>query len=200
MNLNQWIEGLVRDLGYVGLGFLTFLENIFPPLPSELILPLGGFLASTGLLSFWGVILAGTLGSLAGSVVLYYVGRYLHEERLKDWAAEHGKWLLLSADDIDKADDWFDSHGGKAVFLCRLIPGIRSLISIPAGASGMNRSRFLLYTAAGSFLWNGLLAYLGFSLGENYKDVSIVMRWALYAVIALLLLGVLWWYLYKRKK
>lgn len=197
--MEQWIEETVRSLGYVGLALLTFVENIFPPLPSEVILPLGGFLAAQGDLHITGVILAGTVGSLAGAIPLYYLGRYLHEDRLKEWADRRGTLLLLSAADIEEADRWFDRHGHKAVFFCRLIPGVRSLISIPAGSSGMKMVSFLLYTTAGTAIWSALLAFGGQLLGQRYTDLSSFLRWASYAVVTLLLISIAW-FLWQKKR
>lgn len=198
--MNAWIETIVQDMGYIGLVLLTFLENIFPPLPSEVIMPLGGFLAAQGQLNLVGVILAGTLGSLAGALPLYYLGKYLHEDRLKGWLDERGQWLLLTPDDIEQADNWFDRHGTKAVFFCRLIPGVRSLISIPAGSSGMKMLPFLLYTSAGTALWSTILAVAGQMLGEQYGNVGAFLRWTTYVVVALFLLSVIWFVVQRRTR
>lgn len=198
--METWIEETVRSMGYFGLAFLTFLENVFPPLPSEVILPLGGFLAAQGDLNIVGVILAGTVGSLAGAIPLYYLGRWLNEDRLKEWADRRGTLLLLSAEDIEEADRWFDKHGGKAVFFCRVIPGVRSLISIPAGSSGMKMLPFLLYTAAGTAIWTALLALAGQMLGQRYGDLSKFLRWASYAVVALLIISIIWFLWQKKRK
>jgi membrane protein DedA with SNARE-associated domain len=197
--MTEWVRQLVNNMGYAGLGFLTFLENIFPPLPSEVILPLGGYLVSQGQLTLLGVILAGTAGSLLGAVVLYYVGRQFSQERLEEWADRYGGWLLLTADDVQQAFDWFDRHGRKAVFFARLVPGVRSLISIPAGTCGMNLPPFLLYTAVGTALWSGALVYGGSVLGEQYQNLSRILQWASYVVIALLVGTFIMW-VYKKKQ
>ncbi|HSM57984.1 MAG TPA: DedA family protein [Candidatus Sulfomarinibacteraceae bacterium] len=197
--MNEWIRQLVVNMGYVGLALLTFVENVFPPLPSEVILPLGGFLASQGRLTLAGVVLAGTAGSLMGAVVLYYVGRWFSQERLERWATDHGAWLLLTANDVQQAFDWFGRHGRAVVFFGRLVPGIRSLISIPAGACGMRMAPFLLYTALGTALWSALLAYGGNLLGEQYESLGRVLRWATYAVIALLLVAIISWAVKRRR-
>jgi len=149
-----------------------FLENVFPPIPSELIMPLAGFTATQGKLSLLGVIIAGTVGSVLGGLPLYYVGRSLGEEKLKAWADKNGKWLTISGEDIGKTKDWFDRHGAPAVFFGRLVPGIRSLIAVPAGFDRMNIGQFLLYSALGSGIWSAGLAYLGYLLGGNYKKVE----------------------------
>jgi len=157
---------------YPGIFFLMFLENVFPPLPSELIMPLAGFQASQGKLTLWGVILAGSLGSLVGQLPLYYLGKVMGYERLKEWADKHGEWLTVSGEEVHRAKDWFDKHGNKAVLFGRLVPGIRSLVSIPAGFAHMPMGRFLIYSAIGKVAWTGLLAWLGTLLGQRYETVD----------------------------
>ena len=198
--MTELLTQLVNDLGYVGLAFLTFLENVFPPLPSEIIMPLGGFLASQGRLTLVGVVLAGVLGSVAGSLVLFALGRQFSGERLKEWTVRYGHWLLLSAEDIDMAFDWFERHGKEAVFLARLVPGVRSLISIPAGVCNMDLLPFLLYTVLGTAIWSGALAYGGLLLGSEYEQLGRVLRWAAYVVIALAVLAIVRWYIQRRRR
>lgn len=197
--MSDWIRQLVVNMDYVGLTLLTFIENVFPPLPSEVILPLGGFLASQGRLTLLGVVLSGTAGSVMGAVVLYYVGHLFSQERLERWANDYGSWLLLTPGDVQQAFDWFERHGRAVVFFGRLVPGIRSLISIPAGASGMRMAPFLLYTALGTALWSGLLAYGGSLLGEQYESLGRVLSWATYAVVILLLLAIISWAVKRRR-
>ncbi len=189
----NFIQSTMNSLGYLGITFLMFLENVIPPIPSELIMPFAGFSAVTGELSLLGVIVAGTLGSLLGQLPLFYLGKLADEARLKHWAERYGRWLAVSSDDIGKADAWFDRYGGWAVFLCRLVPGIRSLISIPAGMSDMPLLPFLLYTLLGTGIWSALLAYLGSLLGQNYQAVERYLGPVSYVVLGLLVvLGVLW--------
>lgn len=168
----EWVQQLMTSLGYPGVALLMFLENVFPPIPSELVMPLAGFTAGTGELSFVGVVIAGAVGSLLGQLPLYYLGRWVGEDKLVVWADRYGKWLTVSGDEVKKADDWFDRHGSKAVFFARLVPGLRSLISIPAGLSEMRLLPFLLYSALGTSLWALLLAGAGALLGENYQVVD----------------------------
>jgi len=168
----EWIQNTMTSLGYPGVALLMFVENVFPPIPSELIMPLAGFTAGRGDLSFVGVVLAGALGSLLGQLPLYYLGRWVGEDKLVAWADRYGKWLTVSGKDIRRADDWFDTHGHKTVFFARLVPGVRSLISIPAGLSEMHLPTFLLYSALGTGLWALILASLGAILGENYDAVE----------------------------
>lgn len=197
--MTVWVEELVRSMGYIGLTVLTFLENIFPPIPSELILPLGGFLVAQERLTMAGVILAGTVGSLAGAIVLYYVGMIFNGERLKNWVEAYGGWLLLNPRDVDSAFHWFEKYGGAAVFVCRLIPGIRSLISLPAGAFGMPMPKFLLYSTAGTALWSALLAFAGQFLGHQYDDLGLFLKWISYAAIGMVSFSIVVWYIQKRR-
>ncbi len=196
----EWIKNLMESLGYAGIVFLMFLENIFPPIPSELIMPLAGFTSTQGELSYVGVVLAGSLGSVLGAIPLYYLGRLVGEERLKEWADRHGKWLTVSSKEIEKVDRWFDQHGNKAVFFGRLVPGIRSLISIPAGISGMNLATFLLYSALGASLWTAMLAYLGRLLGENYEKVDAYLGPVSYIVLGALAIACIVWIRQRRKQ
>lgn len=170
--MSQWVLDIMQQLGYAGVVLLMFLENVFPPIPSEIIMPAAGFAAARGELSLTGVIIAGGVGSVLGAVVLYYVGRLLNEDRLIALIDRYGKWLLLSSDDIRQADDWFDRHGPKIVFFGRLLPGVRSLLSIPAGMANMPMGQFLLYTSLGTTLWSGLLAVAGYQLGANYEQIE----------------------------
>ena len=184
----SWITSLMDRMGHVGVLILMFLENVLPPIPSELVMPLAGFTAAQGKLTLWGVILAGTIGSVLGALPLYYIGKVLGQDRLKRCADRHGKWLTLPGDDIDAAMRKFDHHGSATVFVCRLIPGVRSLISIPAGVCGMNLPRFLLYTTAGSAIWTAALAYAGHQLGENYHAVAKYLGPVTYIVLGALAL------------
>ncbi|MBD1860097.1 MULTISPECIES: DedA family protein [Trichocoleus] len=168
----EWITNTMNSLGYVGIGLLMFLENLFPPIPSELIMPLAGFTVFQGKMQFFYAVLAGVLGTVLGALPWYYAGKLLGEERLKALADRYGKWLSISSKDIDRADDWFDRYNAKAVFFCRLVPGVRTLISLPAGISGMPMVPFLIYSTLGTTLWVSLLTYAGYALGQNYHVVD----------------------------
>jgi membrane protein DedA with SNARE-associated domain len=170
--MGDWIVETIGRMGAVGVFLLTLLETVFPPIPSELIMPLAGYLASRGDMSLWAAIAAGTVGSVLGAWVLYWVGSRFGRARLLDFADRHGRWLTLSREDLERASAWFDRHGGAAVFGCRLIPGLRSLISVPAGMQAMPLGRFLAYTTLGSALWTGALVWLGFVLGRNFEQVE----------------------------
>lgn len=169
--VTDWIVALMNDLGSPGAGLLVALESIFPPIPSELILPLAGFAASRGDLNLAAAIAWTTLGSLVGAVVLYALGAKVGEERLR---AAARRIPLVRASDIDTVDAWFDRHGGKAVFFGRMVPGVRSLISIPAGVARMPVLRFALLTLAGSLVWNSLLIGAGYALGSRW---GVVQTW-----------------------
>jgi membrane protein DedA with SNARE-associated domain len=195
----QWIEQFIRQGGYWALAVITFVENIFPPIPSEVILPLGGYLVTQGRLTLWGVVLAGTIGSLVGAFVLYYVGRKLKRRRIAAWAAKHGHWVLLTRGDVEDAFDWFERHGGAAVFFCRMVPGVRSLISVPAGSSGMSLGKFTLYSVAGTAIWTTALALVGMWLGGQYRDAEAFLSWINYIIVGMIVLTVAGW-LYKRRR
>ncbi len=187
--MKDWIVQLIESFGYVGIALLMFLENVFPPIPSELIMPLGGFTAAQGKLSLNGVILAGTIGSVIGQLPLYYLGYFLGKRRLMRLADRYGRWLTVSGEDIEMSSAWFGRHGGKAVIIGRLVPGVRSFISIPAGISRMNLPLFLLYSALGMGVWAGVLAYLGHLLGNNYEKVERFMGPIPYVVLGVIVIG-----------
>jgi len=185
----EWVIDTIYSLGYLGIVLLMFVENVFPPIPSEVIMPLAGFMVTQGKLSFAGIVAAGTVGSVLGALPLYYVGRLINERSLKELADRHGRWLTISRKDIERAKEWFDKHGPATVLLCRLVPAIRSLISIPAGIARMNLALFLAYTTIGTALWTGLLAYLGYFLGSNFARVSEyldLISWVVGAAIVLI--------------
>jgi membrane protein DedA with SNARE-associated domain len=164
-----WVTSVMEALGGPGAGLLVALENLFPPIPSEVILPLAGFTASQGDFSLVGAIIWTTLGSLIGATVLYFVGRLLGRDRTRAIAA---KLPLVNVSDIDKTEAWFQRHGTKAVLIGRVIPIFRSLISIPAGIERMPLPIFLGLTGAGSLVWNSALIFAGYGLGENWHVVE----------------------------
>jgi membrane protein DedA with SNARE-associated domain len=168
----EWITNTMEAMGYLGIGLLMFLENLFPPIPSELIMPLAGFTVSQGKMNFQYAVLAGVVGTMVGALPWYYAGKFLGEARLRQLADRYGKWADISSEDIDKANRWFYKHGAKAVFFCRLVPGVRTIISLPAGISNLPIGLFLLYSTVGTTLWVALLTYAGFALGENYELVD----------------------------
>ena len=160
------------QFGYWGIMLLIAVENLFPPIPSEVILTFGGFMTTYTSLNVAGVIVVSTLGSLIGAIALYGIGRIFNKERLmKIVSGRVGKVLRLKAQDVESAESWFERRGNGAVFLCRFVPIVRSLISIPAGMSEMRIAPFMLYTAAGSFIWNTVLVVIGSIVGENWESV-----------------------------
>ena len=181
----QWAVSLMELLGAAGVGLAIALENLFPPLPSELILPLAGFTASRGSFALVEVLLWATLGSVAGAVVLYGLGGWLGLDRLRRIAH---RLPLVKVSDVDRAVGWFDRHGSKAVFFGRMIPIFRSLISIPAGVQRMPLPRFILLTLAGSAIWNSIFVTAGFLLGENWSVVqpyADILQWVVIAGVVL---------------
>ena len=152
----DWLAGVISDSGYLGIVLLMLAENLFPPIPSELIMPLAGFVAAQGELNVELVVLAGSLGSILGALPWYCAGRWVGEERVRAFAARHGRWLTLDEKDIGKAIDWFEAHGRMAVLLGRLVPTVRTLISLPAGMARMPLAPFLIYSAIGTLVWTGL--------------------------------------------
>ncbi|MBA2749092.1 MAG: DedA family protein [Tatlockia sp.] len=195
----EWITSTMDSLGYWGIGLLMFLENLFPPIPSELIMPLAGFTISQGKLEFAPVVFAGVVGTVVGALPWYYAGKILGEQRLKNLADRYGRWLTISSKDISKATSWFDNHGGKAVFFGRLVPGIRTLISLPAGISNMPILPFLVYSTIGTTLWVGLLTYAGYILGDNYEVVEKYIAPVSKIVLAILVTAFIIWIVKKSR-
>ncbi|MCU1636216.1 MAG: apl [Cryobacterium sp.] len=184
-----FVARTIDGLGEWGVGLSTFAETVFPPIPSEVILPLAGFLTQQGTLNFVLVILASTAGAYLGALLLYWLGSSLGLERSIKWLS---KLPLVDREDLEKAADWFSRHGRAAVFFGRLIPGVRSLISLPAGAEKMNLLTFSVFTVAGSGIWNTALVSLGALLGKQYTVVDEYSRYLNYAVYAALAGAVVW--------
>jgi membrane protein DedA with SNARE-associated domain len=197
-SITDWVRNVVEAANYPGVAGMIALENIFPPIPSELVLPLGGFLAARG--DFPGppaiavplTIVAATVGSLIGAIVLYAFGAVVSEARVRGFLRRYGRYLLLSEDDYNRAESWFTDHGTQAVFIGRCIPGIRSIISIPAGVERMPMVEFLVFTAAGSAIWNTALISAGAALGDQWERASQYVDVATYTVVAVVVVGVVW--------
>lgn len=168
----EWIASLIVRAGYVGIAMLMFLENVFPPIPSWLVMPMAGFEASMGRYSPIAVVTAGTVGSTLGALVWYGVGRLIGVDRLNHFAQRHGHWLTLTPGQVDRADRWFDRHGPPAVMLGRMVPVVRILISVPAGVFAMNLRQFILFTAIGDAIWNGAMTAAGYLLRSRYEQVA----------------------------
>lgn len=169
--LRIWIEEAILALGYIGIALIMLIENIIPPIPSELVMPFAGFLAAEGKLSFAGVVGAGTAGAVLGALVLYYAGRWAGEPLIRSFLRRYGRWIGVSERELDEALTAFGRRGDAMVFFGRLIPLIRSLISLPAGMNRMPVWRFLAFTTIGSLLWNLALTTAGMILGQNWEAV-----------------------------
>ncbi|WP_237242667.1 DedA family protein [Rothia nasimurium] len=199
-NIIDWVISIMEAIGSPGVGLAVFLENVFPPIPSEVILPLAGFTASQGSMNVVAAFIWATVGSLTGAYFLYYLGAAIGANRLRKIAA----WMwLVKVEDVDNALAWFDKYGKASILIGRVIPGIRSLISIPAGIDRMNPLTFGLYTLLGSSVWNALLIYCGWVLGENWHAVEGVIDQyskVVYALVALALVAVFIWLLRRARQ
>lgn len=192
------MEAFIDQFGYFAVGALILLENVFPPIPSEVILPLSGFVTTTSHLTLPGVILAATVGSVLGAFLLYGIGRMISRERLISFFESRPLRLLgFKGSDVERVIAWFETRGQITVLLCRCVPGIRSLISIPAGTARMGLVRFTLYTLVGSLVWNALLCTLGAAAGDAWHAVSGSVAWASDLVKVVLVVGLAagatWW-------
>lgn len=187
--LSGWVADVMTRLGGPGVGAVVALENLFPPIPSEVVLPLGGFLAGEGRINVVSVILWATLGSVVGALILYALGAWLGLVRLRRLA---GRMPLVSVSDVDQAVRWFDRHGGQAVLFGRMVPLVRSFVSIPAGVTRMPLARFTLYTALGSGLWNTIFVVLGYVLGQRWQSVGQYSSWINNAVVLVIVAAVGW--------
>ncbi len=192
-NLADWVTEVIDDLGYIGVALLVALENLFPPIPSEIVLPFAGFVARDGGATLWGMILAATIGSLAGALTLYGIAAWIGPERLHRFLLRYGKWFRLTPADIAKSERWFDRRAVVAVLIGRCVPLIRSLVSIPAGFRRMPLAPFVLYTTIGSLVWNTALIGAGYLLRDNWHDVEPWLDTFQYVVIAAILAGVAWY-------
>lgn len=187
--MQEMIISFMNRFGYFGIALLIAVENIFPPIPSEVILTFGGFMTTYSKLHITGVIIASTVGSLLGALILYWIGKLLNKEKLMRLIdSKIGKWLRLKKEDIEKADQWFGKKGSITVFVCRFVPIVRSLISIPAGMNGMKIQTFLILTTIGTLIWNAVLTVLGASMGSAWpKIVEFMNRYSKFGFILLLI-------------
>jgi membrane protein DedA with SNARE-associated domain len=190
--LTEWASGVVKSLGYPGVALLIALENVFPPIPSELVLPLTGFLVGRGEFSLMPALIAATVGSLVGALAIYGVGYVVGEDRVRAFIGKYGRYLLVGEDDLDRAHDWFERHGWLAVLLCRMVPGLRSVISLPAGVERMSIVPFVLLTTLGSAIWNGVLIGAGWWLGDQWDLVSDYLEIVQYVIIGIAVVAIGW--------
>jgi membrane protein DedA with SNARE-associated domain len=188
----EWISGAVERMGYAGVALFMFLENIFPPIPSEVIMPVAGFVAARGGMHFWLAVAIGSAASLVGAIVWYVVGRRIGEARLRRWVESHGRWLAVSVEDVDRAQSWFRRRGATAVLVGRLVPAVRTFVSLPAGFARMSFARFVLLSAIGSFLWTLALAWAGRALEANYDQVEKALSPATWIVLGAILVAYVW--------
>lgn len=199
-NLGQWAADLLNSFGSLGLVLLLLAENLFPPIPSEVILPLAGFLVSRGDLGIIQALLAATLGSLLGAYILYALGRWGG----RPLVLRYGRILRIKEEDLDHAEGWFERYGGAVVFFARMVPGARSVVSVPAGMLHMPLVRFTLLTTAGSSLWNALLIGAGWFLGNNWTQVADLVGQVSNIVVALVVIGAvaltIVWYVRRKRK
>jgi membrane protein DedA with SNARE-associated domain len=195
--LSEWVTDVIRELGYVGVALLVALENLFPPIPSEIVLPFAGFVARDGDATLPGMIVAATIGSLVGAWILYGIAAWIGPDRLETFLVSYGKWLRLTHADVARAERWFDRRAIVAVLVGRCIPLIRSLVSIPAGFRRMPFATFTLYTAIGSLIWNTALIGAGYVLRDNWEDVEPILDVVQYFVVAAILVAI-GWFLWSR--
>ncbi|WP_181702378.1 DedA family protein [Chthonobacter albigriseus] len=188
----DWIVEWVEKGGYAGVALLMFLENVFPPIPSELIMPLAGFSAHQGGMNIWAVVFAGTVGSLAGALFWYWIGLWLGRGRVEVLIARFGRVITMNLDDLDAARGWFRWHAAKAVFFGRLVPTVRTLISVPAGVAPMPLAPFMMWSSLGTGLWTALLAVAGYLLGSQYELVEAWLDPASKVVVGIIVVAYVW--------
>jgi membrane protein DedA with SNARE-associated domain len=175
-----WIIGVISSMGYGGVVLLMAIESACIPLPSEIIMPFAGFLVSKGEMTLFGIAMAGAIGCVIGSIPAYYLGLFGG----RPLAEKYGKYVLISKKDLDMADRWFAQHGEIIIFIARLLPGVRTFIAFPAGVARMNMTRFIVYTFFGSFIWCGVLGYIGMKAGEHWEDLEVYFHQLHYVIIA----------------
>lgn len=190
--MNEWVVRLIEQSGYLGIGFLMFLETVFPPIPSEVIMPVAGVVAAKGDLELALVILSGTAGAMLGNIFWYLAARALGIERLKPVIDRHGRWLTVNWAEVQRAQRWFEGHGIAFVLLGRLIPTVRSLVSIPAGLLKMRFRDFFIASTLGTFAWTAILAGAGYRLRSDFHQVDQYVAPAADAVLVLIVLAYVW--------
>jgi membrane protein DedA with SNARE-associated domain len=185
-SLASWVQDVIEQLGYLGVALLVVAENVFPPIPSEIVLPFAGFVARRGSDSVVIMILAATVGSVVGALIMYWIAAVIGDDRLHAFTRKFGKWVQIRESDLTKAEEWFDRHAMAAVLVGRCVPLIRSVVSIPAGFRRMKLVPYMLYTFLGSLVWNIALVGAGALLGDNWERVGSyvgVFQWAVVAIV-----------------
>ena len=187
----DWAADFIDAIGLIGVAALVALENVFPPIPSELVLLLTGFNVSEARFGYVGAVVFATLGSVVGAYFLYGIGRLLHEDRLEAFLAGIGRFVGLKKSDVHKGFQWFERHGSAVVLFGRLIPVVRSVVSIPAGAEKMPLARFTILTALGSFVWNSIWIAIGWGLGDQWKKAGTWGDYIQYGAIAVIAIALI---------
>ena len=188
-SLGTWVQDVIEQLGYLGVALLVVLENVFPPIPSEIVLPFAGFVAQQGSDSVVLMILAATVGSVIGALIMYWIAAVIGDKRLHAFTRRFGKWVQIREADLTRAEEWFDRHAMSAVLVGRCVPLIRSVVSIPAGFRRMKLIPYISYTFLGSLVWNIALVGAGAVLGENWERVEPVVATFQWIVIVVILAG-----------
>lgn len=191
--LAQFTIGFIHTTGYLGIFILMTLESLLIPIPSEATMPFAGFLVSQGTLNFWLVVLTGTIANVVGSIIAYYIGYFLEETVLIGLIKKFGKFILVTHKDYEDASKWFTKYGDKVIFVSRLLPAVRTVISLPAGMFEMNVKKFILYTFAGSLLWSIVLTYIGVTLGKNWDTLGGYFHKFDLVIVVLFALAVVWY-------
>lgn len=197
--LSHFIISFIQSTSYVGIFLLMLLESALIPIPSEVTMPFSGFLASQGILNFWLVVIVGTIANLVGSLIAYYIGYFIEETILLKLIKKYGKFILVSEREYRHAEHWFQKYGDKIIFISRILPAVRTVISLPAGVFKMDIKKFIIYTTVGCFLWSIFLTYVGFYLGENWASLEGYYRKFEYLIVAVIVIGVVY-YIYKKVK
>jgi membrane protein DedA with SNARE-associated domain len=200
--MRDWIFTIMEEFGYIGIMLVIAFENLFPPIPSEIVLPFGGFMTTRTALTVPGVVLAATLGSVMGAIILYCIGRLVNVEQVERFIGRWGHILRVSRKDVRTAEGWFIRYGSWTVLFCRLIPVVRSLISIPAGMAKMDLTAFILYSTMGTLVWNTLLVSLGAFLGASWEEVLKyveIYKRLFYLAFGFAALGASLWYIRRRR-
>jgi membrane protein DedA with SNARE-associated domain len=190
--MSDWVVRLIEQSGYLGVGFLMFLETLFPPIPSEVIMPVAGVAAAKGQMSFGYAVASGTAGAMLGNIFWYLAARALGPDRLRPIIRRHGKWLTMDWKDVERAHRWFERHGIALVMFGRLVPTVRSIVSIPAGLLDMRFRNFVIASTVGTAVWTALLTGAGFKLQENFDRVADIVGPISNVVILLIVLAYVW--------
>lgn len=191
--LAHYIISFIESTTYLGIFILMALESALIPIPSEVTMPFSGFLAQQGELNLWLVVAVGTVANLVGSLVGYYIGKVLEETVLLNLIRKYGKFVLISEKEYATSKRWFEKYGDKIVLISRLLPGIRTIISLPAGMFEMDLKKFIIYTTLGCLIWSALLTYVGYVMGENWQSLEVYYRKFEFVIIGLLVLAVVWY-------